>query len=54
MPKQYLTDTYQHLTDTYMICSYLADPCTNVNLIPTDYLIQVNIYEFNGYSPIFD
>ena len=46
MLNQYLSDTYQYLTDTYMINFYLTDPCTNANLIPTDFLIQINIYQY--------
>ena len=46
MVNQYLTDTYQYLSNTYMIIPYLTDPLPMLKLILTDFLIQINIYQY--------
>ena len=52
MHNQYLTDTYQYLTNASMI-PYLIDPLLKAKLILIDFLIQTNIYHYLSYLPIF-
>ena len=52
MRNQYLTDTYQYLTNASMI-PYLTDPLLKAKLILTDFLIQINIYHYLSYFSIF-
>ena len=52
MRNQYLTDTYQYLTNASMI-PYLIDPLLKAKLILTDFLIQINIYDYLSYFSIF-